>query len=55
MIDFTRQARKTAFVLFIAQSFASAGFIAAAAINPILGEKLPPTVRWRPSRLRLTC
>ena len=40
MIDFTRQARKTAFVLFLAQSFASAGFIAAAAINPILGEKL---------------
>ena len=40
MTDFTRIARKITFVLFLAQSFASAGFIAAAAINPILGEKL---------------
>lgn len=40
MTDFTRIARRTTFVLFLAQSFASAGFIAAAAINPILGEKL---------------
>ena len=40
MTDFTRIARRTTFVLFLAQSFASAGFIAAASINPILGEKL---------------
>lgn len=38
--DHSRIARKITIVLFIAQSFASAGFIAAAAINPILGEKL---------------
>ncbi|MBV6394945.1 MAG: Riboflavin transporter RfnT [Anaerolineales bacterium] len=42
MTDFTRIARRTTFILFLAQSFASAGFIAAAAINPILGEKLAP-------------
>lgn len=40
MTDFTRIARRTTFILFLAQSFASAGFIAAATINPILGEKL---------------
>lgn len=40
MTDFSRIARRITFVLFLAQSFASAGFIAAAAINPILGEKL---------------
>jgi MFS family permease len=40
MTGFTRIARRITFVLFLAQSFASAGFIAAAAINPILGEKL---------------
>jgi MFS family permease len=33
-------ARKITLVLFIAQSLASAGFIAAATINPILGAKL---------------
>ena len=42
MTDFTRIARRITFVLFLAQSFASAGFIAASAINPILGEKLAP-------------
>lgn len=40
MTDFTRIARRITFILFLAQSFASAGFIAAAAINPILGQKL---------------
>ena len=40
MTNFTTIARKITFVLFLAQSFASAGFIAAAAINPILGQKL---------------
>ncbi|MCC6298256.1 MAG: MFS transporter [Anaerolineales bacterium] len=40
MTDFKRIATKITTTLFIAQSFASAGFIAAAAINPILGAKL---------------
>src|SRR5512139_1937581 len=38
--DLTRTARKITLVLFAAQSLASAGFIAAATINPILGAKL---------------
>ena len=38
--DLTKVARKITFVLFATQSLASAGFIAAAAINPILGAKL---------------
>jgi MFS family permease len=40
MTDFNRIARKITLVLFAAQSLASAGFIAAATINPILGAKL---------------
>jgi MFS family permease len=40
MTDFSKLARKITWILFIAQSLASAGFIAAAAINPILGAKL---------------
>ena len=40
MTDFQRIAKKITWVLFLAQSLASAGFIAAAAINPILGAKL---------------
>lgn len=40
MTDLKRIAAKTTVILFIAQSLASAGFIAAAAINPILGAKL---------------
>ncbi|MBV6449611.1 MAG: Riboflavin transporter RfnT [Anaerolineales bacterium] len=40
MTDFKRVATKITITLFIAQSLASAGFIAAAAINPILGAKL---------------
>jgi MFS family permease len=46
LIDFTRIARKITLVLFIAQSLASAGFIAAAAINPILGAKLASDRSW---------
>lgn len=42
MTDFKRIAKKITLILFITQSLASAGFIAAAAINPILGEKLAP-------------
>ena len=40
MENLNRIARKITFVLFAAQSLASAGFIAAATINPILGAKL---------------
>ena len=40
MTDFKRIATKITTILFLAQSLASAGFIAAAAINPILGAKL---------------
>lgn len=40
MTDFKRIALKITSILFVTQSLASAGFIAAAAINPILGEKL---------------
>jgi MFS family permease len=40
MTDLRRVAVKITTILFIAQSLASAGFIAAAAINPILGAKL---------------
>ena len=40
MTDIQRIAKKITWVLFITQSLASAGFIAAAAINPILGAKL---------------
>lgn len=40
MTDFTRLARKITWVLFATQSLASAGFIAAATINSILGAKL---------------
>ena len=40
MTDYKRIALKITTILFITQSLASAGFIAAAAINPILGAKL---------------
>jgi MFS family permease len=40
MTDFKRIAIKITTILFITQSLASAGFIAAATINPILGAKL---------------
>jgi len=40
MTNLQRTARKITWVLFITQSLASAGFIATAAINPILGAKL---------------
>ena len=40
MTDIQRIARKITATLFITQSLASAGFIAAATINPIIGEKL---------------
>ena len=46
MTDFNRIAKKTVWVLFLAQSLASAGFIAAAAINPILGAKLAADRSW---------
>ena len=40
MTNFTKLARKITWVLFTTQSLASAGFIAAATINSILGAKL---------------
>lgn len=40
MTEFSRQARKLTWVLFINQSLASAGFIASATINSIIGAKL---------------
>ena len=46
MTNLNQVARKITFVLFAAQSLASAGFIAAATINPILGAKLAPHRYW---------
>ena len=40
MTELSRTARKITFVLFLAQSLASAGFIASATVNSILGAKL---------------
>ncbi len=44
--DFGRIARKTTAVLFAQQSLASAGFIAAATLNAIVGAKLAGDARW---------
>ena len=46
MTDFSRVARKITWVLFANQSLASAGFIAAATINSILGAKLGGSDYW---------
>ena len=46
MTDFSRIARRTTFVLFLAQCLASAGFIAAATLNSILGAKLGGGSAW---------
>jgi MFS family permease len=46
MTDFTRIARKITFILFIAQSLASAGFIAAATLNAIIGAQLGGSAGW---------
>lgn len=40
MTELSRTARKITFILFLAQSLASAGFIASATLNSILGAKL---------------
>jgi hypothetical protein len=40
MTELSRTARKITFVLFLAQSLASAGFIAAATVNSIVGATL---------------
>lgn len=45
-LDFTRLARRLTFVLFLAQSLASAGFIAASTLNPILGAQLGGSSAW---------
>lgn len=44
--DLTRIARRTTLILFLAQSLASAGFIAAATLNAILGAKLGGGAAW---------
>ncbi len=44
--DFPRLARKITFVLFLTQSLASAGFIAMAVLNPILGAQLGGSAIW---------
>ena len=46
MTELPKLARKITWVLFAAQSLASAGFIAAATINPILGAKLADDRSW---------
>jgi hypothetical protein len=44
--DFQRIARKITAVLFTQQSLASAGFIAAATLNAIVGAKLAGDAKW---------
>jgi MFS family permease len=46
MNDLTRIARKIIFILFVEQSLASAGFIAAATLTSIVGEKLSNDANW---------
>lgn len=46
MNDLSRIARRTTLILFLAQSLASAGFIAAATLNSILGAKLGGGSAW---------
>jgi MFS family permease len=46
MNDLTRIARKIIFVLFVEQSLASAGFIAAATLTSIVAEKLSNDANW---------
>jgi MFS family permease len=46
MQDFSKIARKITFVLFLAQSLASAGFIAVATISSILGARLGGSPAW---------
>lgn len=46
MTDFPRIARKITFILFLAQSLASAGFIAAATLNSIIGAQLGGSSGW---------
>jgi len=46
MTELSKSARKITWVLFAAQSLASAGFIAAATISPILGAKLADDRSW---------
>lgn len=46
MTDFSKLARKITWVLFANQSLASAGFIAAATLNSIVGAALSNHTRW---------
>jgi len=46
MTDFSKQARRITIILFIAQSLYSAGNIASATVNPIVGAKLGGSDYW---------
>jgi len=46
MTDFSKLARKITWVLFANQSLASAGFIAAATLNSIVGATLSNHIGW---------
>jgi MFS family permease len=46
LTDYSPVARRTTLILFTAQSLASAGFIAAATLNAILGAKLANSAVW---------
>jgi len=46
MENLTKLARKITFILFLEQSLASAGFIAAATLNSIVGAKLSQHANW---------
>ena len=46
MTDFSKQARRITIILFVAQSLYSAGNIASATVNPIVGAKLGGSDYW---------
>ena len=46
MADISKQARRITFILFIAQSLYSAGNIASATVNPIVGAQLGGSDYW---------
>ena len=46
MQDYTKIARKTTLILFLAQCRASAGFIASATVSALLGAKLGGGPAW---------
>jgi hypothetical protein len=46
MLDLSRSARRITLTWFLAQSLGSAGFIAAVALNAILGARLGGQAGW---------